>query len=91
MRPSTRVLRAIRSLRVLGIESSADDSCAAVVDSSRRILSNVVMKQHDIHGESECPLTESGPDEHGSTAVKYGGIHPIKSQDAHAANLVGDE
>ncbi len=51
MRPSTRLLSVARTLRVLGIESSADDSCAAVVDSSRRILSNVVMKQHDIHGE----------------------------------------
>ncbi|GAA5830146.1 hypothetical protein JCM3766R1_002798 [Sporobolomyces carnicolor] len=34
---------------VLGLESSADDSCAAVVSSSREILSNVVLKQNKIH------------------------------------------
>ncbi|KAJ7124908.1 glycoprotease family-domain-containing protein [Mycena epipterygia] len=48
--------RAFRSLHttarpflVLGIESSADDTCAAIVDASRRIWSNVVVKQHDLH------------------------------------------
>ncbi|KAH6914100.1 glycoprotease [Coprinopsis sp. MPI-PUGE-AT-0042] len=34
---------------VLAIESSADDTCAAVVDSSRRVLSNVVIGQLDLH------------------------------------------
>ncbi|EKM80844.1 hypothetical protein AGABI1DRAFT_112575 [Agaricus bisporus var. burnettii JB137-S8] len=38
-----------RRLNILAIESSADDTCAAVVNSSRQILSNVVIKQHDIH------------------------------------------
>ncbi|KAF8972941.1 Gcp-like domain-containing protein [Flammula alnicola] len=38
-----------RQFTVLAIESSADDTCAAVVDSSRKIHSNIVMKQHDIH------------------------------------------
>ncbi|KDR75395.1 hypothetical protein GALMADRAFT_69291 [Galerina marginata CBS 339.88] len=38
-----------RHFNVLAIESSADDTCAAIVDSSRKIYSNVVMKQHDIH------------------------------------------
>lgn len=37
-----------RHFNVLAIESSADDTCAAIVDSSRRILSNVVIKQHDM-------------------------------------------
>ncbi|GLB37247.1 putative required for the formation of a threonylcarbamoyl group on adenosine at position 37 (t(6)A37) in mitochondrial tRNAs that read codons beginning with adenine [Lyophyllum shimeji] len=31
------------------VESSADDTCAAVVTSSRQILSNVVIKQNDLH------------------------------------------
>jgi hypothetical protein len=35
-----------RSLTVLAIESSADDSCAAIVTSRREIRSNVVIKQH---------------------------------------------
>ncbi|PRQ73674.1 glycoprotease [Rhodotorula toruloides] len=40
---------ATRPLLVLGLESSADDTCAAVVSSDRKILSNVVIKQHSIH------------------------------------------
>lgn len=39
---------ASRNFNVLAIESSADDTCAAVVHSSRKILSNVVIKQHDM-------------------------------------------
>ncbi|KAH7925135.1 glycoprotease [Leucogyrophana mollusca] len=38
-----------RSFTVLAFESSADDTCVAVVNSSRKILSNVVVKQHDLH------------------------------------------
>ncbi|KAF8197966.1 glycoprotease family-domain-containing protein [Pholiota molesta] len=38
-----------RQFTVLAIETSADDTCAAVVDSDRKIHSNIVMKQHDIH------------------------------------------
>jgi hypothetical protein len=58
-----------KPLRVLALESSADDACASVVTSDRQILSNVVCKQHDIN-------------------AKYGGIHPIKAQDAHARDMV---
>lgn len=38
-----------RRLTVLALESSADDSCAAIVNSDRQILSNVVNKQHGIN------------------------------------------
>ncbi|KAI5448973.1 Mitochondrial tRNAs modification protein, partial [Naganishia albida] len=66
---SLRRLAALtRPFRLLAIESSADDSCAAIVSSDRKIWSNVVVKQHLIH-------------------EKFGGIHPIKSQDAHARNI----
>ena len=34
-----------RALTVLALESSADDSCAAIVTSTRRILANVVIRQ----------------------------------------------
>ncbi|KAF9255712.1 peptidase M22, glycoprotease [Marasmius fiardii PR-910] len=34
---------------VLALESSADDTCAAIVDSNRRILSNVRIRQHELH------------------------------------------
>ncbi len=35
---------------VLGIESSCDETAAAVVESGRRVRSNVVSSQHEIHG-----------------------------------------
>ena len=34
---------------VLGIETSCDDTCAAVVCDGTRVLSNVVSSQHDLH------------------------------------------
>ncbi|MDQ1467349.1 MAG: tRNA N6-adenosine threonylcarbamoyltransferase, partial [Actinomycetota bacterium] len=36
-------------MRVLGIETSCDETAAAVVDDGRRILSSVVASQSDIH------------------------------------------
>lgn len=59
----------LRPLTVLALESSADDSCAGIVNDGRRILSNVVIKQH-------------------LTNAKYGGIHPLESQWAHAKKIV---
>ncbi|KAK4702425.1 hypothetical protein P7C70_g3801, partial [Phenoliferia sp. Uapishka_3] len=38
-----------RPLLVLGLESSADDTCASVVSSTRQILSSVVLKQGHVH------------------------------------------
>ena len=38
-----------RPLIVLALESSADDSCCAIVDSDRRIRSNVVIQQHEMN------------------------------------------
>jgi N6-L-threonylcarbamoyladenine synthase len=38
-----------RNLTVLALESSADDSCASIVNSERKILSNVVIKQHHLN------------------------------------------
>ncbi|GAA5932700.1 putative N(6)-L-threonylcarbamoyladenine synthase [Sporobolomyces koalae] len=40
---------ASKPIVILGLESSADDSCASVVTSDRQILSNVVVKQSAIH------------------------------------------
>jgi hypothetical protein len=45
-----RLANLTRPFRLLAIESSADDSCAAIVSSDRKIWSNVVVKQHLIHG-----------------------------------------
>jgi hypothetical protein len=41
-----------RPFTVLALESSADDTCAAVVTSSGQILSNVVLKQNDVQVRS---------------------------------------
>jgi N6-L-threonylcarbamoyladenine synthase len=38
-------------MRVLGIETSCDETAAAVVDDGRRILSSVVASQSDIHAQ----------------------------------------
>ncbi|KAI9365033.1 glycoprotease family-domain-containing protein [Pilaira anomala] len=49
-RTSTRLLSTTqRPLRVLGIETSCDDTSAAIVTSDRRILSEVVRGQQEIH------------------------------------------
>ena len=37
-------------MRILGIETSCDETAAAVVEDGARILSNVVSTQHDLHG-----------------------------------------
>ncbi|MCA9316769.1 MAG: tRNA (adenosine(37)-N6)-threonylcarbamoyltransferase complex transferase subunit TsaD [Planctomycetes bacterium] len=36
-------------MRVLGIDTSCDDTAAAVLDGPRTVLSNVVASQHDLH------------------------------------------
>ena len=38
-----------RTFTVLALESSADDTCAAILTSRREILSNVVVKQHNVY------------------------------------------
>lgn len=43
-----QVHEAARPVRILGLESSADDTCAAIVDSTRNVLSNVVIRQDDL-------------------------------------------
>ncbi|RXW23349.1 hypothetical protein EST38_g2490 [Candolleomyces aberdarensis] len=48
-RAASTLLRSTRSFTVLAIESSADDTCAAIVTSDRKILSNVVIKQLSLH------------------------------------------
>ena len=47
--PSFRTQVISRALTVLALESSADDSCASIVNSERKILSTVVIKQHHLN------------------------------------------
>jgi N6-L-threonylcarbamoyladenine synthase len=37
--------------RILGIETSCDETAAAVVENGRRILSNVIASQTDLHAQ----------------------------------------
>src|SRR6266545_4829326 len=46
---SSPIRQISRSFTVLAVESSADDTCAAIVHSSRRIYSNVVIKQNEVY------------------------------------------
>ncbi|KAK7057393.1 mitochondrial tRNA N6-adenosine threonylcarbamoyltransferase [Favolaschia claudopus] len=49
-RMSTRAMSTgRRPFRVLALETSADDSCVAIVDASRRIFSNIVHSQNSLH------------------------------------------
>lgn len=51
-------------VRILGIESSCDETAAAVVEDGRVILSNVVASQIDIHGKYGGVVPELASREH---------------------------
>ncbi len=53
-----------REVRILGIESSCDETAAAVVADGRRILSNVVSSQIDIHRKYGGVVPELASREH---------------------------
>ena len=36
-------------MKILGIESSCDDTSISIVDSNRNIIANEIMSQHNIH------------------------------------------
>jgi N6-L-threonylcarbamoyladenine synthase len=51
-------------MRILGIESSCDETAAAVVEDSRHILSSVVASQFDTHGKYGGVVPELASREH---------------------------
>jgi N6-L-threonylcarbamoyladenine synthase len=53
-----------RVVRILGIESSCDETAAAVVEDGRRILSSVVASQLDTHGKYGGVVPELASREH---------------------------
>ena len=56
VRMAWRATRALaKEFNVLALESSADDTCAAIVTSTRKILSNVVIKQNSMSVSSQLP------------------------------------
>lgn len=38
-------------MRILGIETSCDETACAIVEDGRRVLTNVIASQHDLHAE----------------------------------------
>jgi len=67
--------------RILGIESSCDETAAAVVDSGRLILSNVVASQVDLHAQFGGVFPEVASRQHIRT------IYPIIEQALQQAHL----
>ncbi len=48
-RLQAEALRTKESVRILSLETSCDETAAAVVENGRKILSNVVFSQIDLH------------------------------------------
>ena len=76
-----------RAIRILGLESSADDTCAAIVDSDRQIHANVVLRQTDLLGDLDGAVTNVEADAK-LVAEKYGGIQPLHATARHQSNMV---
>src|SRR5579885_3501840 len=51
-------------MRILGIESSCDETAAAVVEDGRRVLSSIVASQLDTHGKYGGVVPELASREH---------------------------
>jgi len=71
--------------RILGIETSCDETAAAVVDDGRRILSNLVASQVNLHAQYGGIFPEVASRQHIRT------IYPIVEQALQEAHLSLDE
>lgn len=67
--------------RILGIETSCDETAAAVVENGRVILSNLVASQADLHAKYGGVFPEVASRQHIIT------IHPIIEEALHDAHL----
>ena len=67
--------------RILGIETSCDETAAAVVENGRNILSNVVATQIDLHAQYGGVFPEVASREHIKT------IYAVVDQALHQAHL----
>ena len=92
------------STRVLGIETSCDETAAAVVDDGRRILSNVVSSQALVHApyggvvpelasrhhiENICPVIEAAMAQAGTAFAELDGVAVTQGPGLVGALLVG--
>lgn len=72
-------------MKILGIESSCDETAAAIVEDGRRLLSNVVNSQIDIHSAYGGVVPEVAARSHIEV------INPVISQALSDANLTWDD
>lgn len=70
---------------ILGIESSCDETSAAIVEDGRRVLSNVVNSQVDIHAEYGGVVPEVAARSHIEV------INPVIHQAMREANVTWDD
>lgn len=72
-------------MRILGIESSCDETAAAIVEDGRRLVSNVVNTQIDIHAAYGGVVPEVAARSHIEV------INPVVNQALSDANLTWDD
>src|SRR4030043_2464785 len=68
-------------IRILGIETSCDETAASVVEDGRVILSSVVASQIDLHAQFGGVFPEVASRQHIKT------IYPVMDQALHQAHL----
>ncbi len=73
------------SLRILGIETSCDETSAAVVEDSRTILSNVIASQVELHAEYGGVFPEM------ASRVHVEAVVPVAEQSLKEAHLGWDD
>src|SRR5262245_39459882 len=93
-----------RPFRVLGIESSCDETAAAIVDDGRIVRSDVVASQHEVHARyggvvpelasrahilNVVPVVQAALDRAGSTLDEIDGIAVTNAPGLVGALLVG--
>jgi N6-L-threonylcarbamoyladenine synthase len=69
------------STRILGIETSCDETAAAIVEDGRRILSNVIASQSDLHAQYGGIFPEVASRKHIEV------IHAVVDQTLYGAHL----
>jgi N6-L-threonylcarbamoyladenine synthase len=72
-------------MRVLGIESSCDETAASIVEDGHRLLSNVVNSQIDIHAQYGGVVPEVAARSHIEV------VNPVVNQALTEANLTWDD
>lgn len=73
--------QAATQLRILAVETSCDDTAAAVIEGSGRILSNVIAKQHKLHARYKGIVPQLASDAHRAR------LPSVISSSLQAANL----